>query len=76
MSFANNLATAAPRADFGSRDQGRVDGASDDVLAILEAANDFGDHDTADACRRIIAANKDGAPVSPADMKLMLTYFR
>jgi hypothetical protein len=56
--------------------QQQTDGAQDDVLAILEAASDLGDRETAAACRRIIEANKIGAVVSPADTQLMLAYFR
>jgi hypothetical protein len=92
MSFGNNAATAVRRPSFGKRGQqpqaevarGRqqpqqqqpTDGAQDDVLAILEAASDLGDRETAAACRRIIEANKIGAVVSPADTQLMLAYFR
>jgi hypothetical protein len=54
----------------------QTEGAQDDVLAILEAASDLGDRETAAACRRIIEANKIGAVASPADTQLMLAYFR
>jgi hypothetical protein len=76
MSFVDHSATATQRSGFGSRDFGRTDGASDDVMMILEAANDLGDHDTVAVCHRIIEANRIGAPVSPADMQVVLTYFR
>jgi hypothetical protein len=60
----------------GARTQQQVEGPQDDVLAILEAASDLGDRETVAACRRIIEANKIGAPASNADMQLMLAYFR
>jgi hypothetical protein len=76
MSFVDHSATATQRSGFGGRDFGRTDGASDDVMMILEAANDLGDHDTVAVCHRIIEASRIGAPVSPADMQVVLTYFR
>lgn len=76
MSFGYNPAVTARRSGFGTRGQQQVEGASDEVLAILEAASDLGDRETVAACRRIIEANKTGAPISQADMQLMLTYFR
>jgi len=76
MSFADNTGLAGARSGFGSRESSKVDGASEEVLAILEAASDLGDDETIEACRRIIEANKIGAPISQADMQLMLTYFR
>ena len=76
MPFANNAAVAPRRSSFGKRGQPQGESASDDVLAILEAANDLGDRETVAACRRIIEANKTGAQVSSADMQLMLAYFR
>ncbi len=77
MAFGNNAAIAVRRPSFGTRgQQPQADGGSDDVLAILEAANDLGDRETVAACRRIIEAKKTGAQVSAADMQLMLTYFR
>jgi hypothetical protein len=76
MSFGNNANVSVRRGSFGTRNQPQGDGASDDVLAILEAANDLGDRETVAACRRIIEANKTGAQVAAADMQRMLTYFR
>jgi len=68
--------TAARQSGFGGRDLGRTDGASDEVMMILEAANDLGDHDTVAVCHRIIEANRMGTPVAQADMQVVLTYFR
>ena len=86
MSFANNASMAVRRPSFGKRGQPQsegaprqqqpADGAADDVLAILEAARDLGDRETVAACRRILDANKIGAPASPSDMQLMQAYFR
>ncbi len=84
MSFANNAAIAVRRPSFGKRGQPQAesargqqaDGPPDDVLAILEAASDLGDRETVAACRRIIEANKIGAPAALADMQLMQAYFR
>jgi hypothetical protein len=76
MSFADNAAAAIRRPGFGTRGLPQGEGASDEVLAVLEAANDLGDGQAVAACRRIIEANKTGAPIAPADMQLVLTYFR
>jgi len=78
MHFGNN--NAGQRASFGSRgqqpQQQQADNASDDVMAILEAANDLGDRETVAVCRRVIEAKKTGAAVSPMDMQIILNYFR
>lgn len=76
MSFVDHSTATIQRSGFGGRELGRADGGSEEVMMILEAANDFGDHDTVAVCHRIIEANRIGAPVSPADMQVVLTYFR
>lgn len=76
MSFVDHSTAATQRSGFGGRDHGRTDGASDEVMMILEAACDLGDHDTVAVCHRIIEANRLGAPVAQADMQVVLTYFR
>jgi hypothetical protein len=43
---------------------------------VLEAANDLGDHATVEACRRVIDANLNGRPAAPADLYLIVNYFR
>jgi hypothetical protein len=43
---------------------------------VLEAANDLGDHDTVEICRRVIDASLNGAPASPFDMHVITEYFR
>jgi hypothetical protein len=50
--------------------------ASDAAWNVLEAANDLGDHATVEACRRVIDANLNGRPAAPADLHLILDYFR
>jgi hypothetical protein len=43
---------------------------------VLEAANDLGDHDTVEICRRVIDASLNGVPASPFDMHVITEYFR
>jgi hypothetical protein len=43
---------------------------------VLEAANDLGDHATVEACRRVIDANLNGRAAAPADLHLIVEYFR
>jgi hypothetical protein len=74
MSFVDHSAAVAQRPAFGSRDL--TEGASDEVMMILEAASDLDDHDTVAVCHRIIEAKKAGLPVASADMQVVLTYFR
>jgi hypothetical protein len=49
---------------------------ADAAWNVLEAANDLGDHATVEACRRVIDANLKGNPAAPADLHLILEYFR
>jgi hypothetical protein len=48
----------------------------DTAWLVLEAANDLGDHATVEACRRVIDAGLNGAPVSAADLHVVIDYFR
>jgi len=48
----------------------------DTAWLVLEAANDLGDHATIEACRRVIDAGLNGAPVSQADLHVVIDYFR
>jgi len=73
--YADDQATANRRPTFGRRDQNK-DGTLDDVWVILEAAKDFGDHEAADACRRVIEAKRTGAPTAQSDLHLIRNYFR
>ena len=43
---------------------------------VLDAANDLGDHDAVEACRRVIDANLNGRPALPTDVHLIVDYFR
>jgi hypothetical protein len=43
---------------------------------VLEAANDLGDYDTVEACRRVIDANLNGRLAPPSDVHLIVDYFR
>ena len=43
---------------------------------VLEAANDLGDHDAVEACRRVIDANLKGRLASQSDEHLVVDYFR
>ena len=43
---------------------------------VLEAANDLGDHDAVDACRRVIDANLNGRLAPQSDIHLVVDYFR
>ena len=52
-------------------------GSSTDVAwMVLEAANDFGDDTTIEACRRVIDASLNGTPASPSDLHVVSDYFR
>ena len=43
---------------------------------VLEAANDLGDHDAVEACRRVIDANLNGGLAPQSDVHLIIDYFR
>jgi hypothetical protein len=62
----------APAAGADQLDRSPVDVA----WLVLEAANDFGDEPTVEACRRIIDASLNGKPVPQADLNLVTDYFR
>jgi hypothetical protein len=48
---------------------------ADTAWCVLEAANDVGDIETVDACRRIIDANLSGKPAIQSDVKIVAEYF-
>ena len=48
----------------------------DAAWIVLEAANDLGDHQTVEICRRVIDANLNGRQPSPADLHVVTEYFR
>jgi len=57
-------------------DQPSSDQSSDVAWMVLEAANDFGDDTTIEACRRIIDASLSGTPASQSDLHVVSDYFR
>ena len=68
---------------FGARaragvvaDEPRPDKPVDAAWIVLEAANDFGDHATVESCRRVIDASLNGTSASPADIHVVVEYFR
>ena len=52
------------------------DASSDMAWLVLEAANDLGDHDAVEACRRVIDANLNGRLAPQSDVHLIVDYFR
>jgi hypothetical protein len=52
------------------------DPSSDVAWMVLEAANDFGDDTTIEACRRLIDASLSGTPASQSDLHVVSDYFR
>jgi hypothetical protein len=67
----------ASRERFGVAAEPKPDAFSVDMAwLVLEAANDLGDHDTVEACRRVIDANLNGRPAPPSDGHLIVDYFR
>jgi hypothetical protein len=57
-------------------DEATPESALNAAWIVLEAANDLGDHDTVEICRRVIDASLNGAPASPFDMHVITEYFR
>jgi hypothetical protein len=47
----------------------------DAAWMVLEAANDLGDHQTVEVCRRVIDASLNGQPASPFDLHIIVEYF-
>jgi hypothetical protein len=48
----------------------------DAAWMVMEAANDFGDQATIDACRRVIDASLNGAIAAESDVALVNNYFK
>ena len=61
------VASGEPKPDVSSVDM---------AWLVLEAANDLGDHEAVDACRRVIDANLNNRPAPPSDVHLIVDYFR
>jgi hypothetical protein len=57
-------------------DQPKSDPSSDVAWMVLEAANDFGDDTTIEACRRVIDASLSGTPAAQFDLHVVSDYFR
>jgi hypothetical protein len=57
-------------------DRSWPDKPSDAAWMVLEAANDFRDDATVEACRRVIDANLSGALASQSDLHVVHDYFR
>ena len=68
-------AAASERPGMTSNES-KSDQSSDAVWMVLEAANDFGDDTTIEACRRVIDASLSGTPASPSDLHIVSDYFR
>jgi hypothetical protein len=64
---------------FGKAARASSEPASDVPLdaawMVLEAANDLGDHQTVEVCRRVIDASLNGRPASPFDLHIIVEYF-
>ena len=52
------------------------DPSSEAAWMVLEAANDFGDDTTIEACRRVIDASLSGTPATQSDLHVVSDYFR
>jgi len=61
----------------GNASESQLDRSPADMAwLVLEAANDLGDEATVEACRRVIDADLRGSPASPADLQVVVHYFR
>ena len=87
LAIRNRLGKSVMSAlSFGTASRERLGAASgepkpdassvDMAWLVLEAANDLGDHETVEACRRVIDANLNGTPAPPSDVHLIVDYFR
>ena len=47
----------------------------DAAWMVLEAANDLGDHQPVEVCRRVIDASLNGRAASPFDLHIIVEYF-
>lgn len=61
------VASGEPKPDASSVDM---------AWLVLDAANDLGDHDAVEACRRVIDANLNGRLAPQSDLHLIVDYFR
>jgi hypothetical protein len=49
---------------------------ADAAWVVLEAANDFGDGTTVEACRRVIDASLNGTLAAQSDLVVINDYFK
>ena len=74
---ALSFGTASPQRFGVVSGEPKPDASSVDMAwLVLEAANDLGDHDTVEACRRVIDANLNGRLAPQADVQFIVDYFR
>jgi hypothetical protein len=72
----NGISFGARKRPGNASEASQSDKPLDAAWIVLEAANDLGDHDTVEACRRVIDANLNGMPASPYDLHVIVEYFR
>jgi hypothetical protein len=72
----NGISFGARKRRGNTSDASEPDKPLDAAWIVLEAANDLGDHDTVEVCRRVIDANLNGMPASPYDLHVIVEYFR
>ena len=70
------LGAAASERPGMTSNEPKSDPSSDVAWMVLEAANDFGDDTTIEACRRVIDASLSGLPASQSDLHVVSDYFR
>ena len=75
MNATPSAAAASQRLGMTSNEP-KSDPSSDVAWMVLEAANDFGDDTTIEACRRVIDASLSGTPASQSDLHVVSDYFR
>ncbi len=67
---------SALRRECATATEQNSDAPLDAAWIVLEAANDLGDYDAVDACRRVIDASLNGQPALPSDLNVVVHYFR
>ena len=72
----NGISFGARKRPGNASEASQSDKPLDAAWIVLEAANDLGDHDTVEACRRVIDASLNGMPASPYDLHVIVEYFR
>jgi hypothetical protein len=72
----NGISFGARKRPGNASDMSEPDKPLDAAWIVLEAANDLGDHDTVEVCRRVIDASLNGMPASPYDLHVIVEYFR